>query len=57
MAGDLVQHSDKTVQCGPLYHALHGLVLFRERTRSGTRATAVSLNPPRPDDTAQSDGK
>ena len=57
MAEDLVRHSDKTVQCGPLYHALHGLVLFRERTRPATRPTAVSLTPPRPDDTPQAEGK
>ena len=57
MAEDLVRHSDKTVQCGPLYHALHGLVLFRERTRPATRPTAVSLPPPRPDDTPQAEGK
>ena len=41
MAGDLIRHSDTTVQCGPLYHALHGLVLYRERTRPTTAATAA----------------
>jgi hypothetical protein len=50
MAGDLIRHSDTTVQCGPLYHALHGLVLYRERTRPTTAATtaapaAVSVAP------------
>jgi len=57
MAEDLTRHSDKTVQCGPLYHALHGLVLFRERTRPPAPSTAVSLTPPRPDDTTPTDGK
>jgi hypothetical protein len=45
VAADLTRHADKTVQCGPLYHALHGLVLYRERTRPATPAAAVSVAP------------
>jgi hypothetical protein len=50
VAGDLNRHADTTVQCGPLYHALHGLVLYRERTRPAptaptTPAPAVSVTP------------
>ena len=47
VAADLNLHADKTVQCGPLYHALHGLVLYQERTRPAT-STAVSIAPRRP---------
>ena len=39
MASDLTRHADESIQCGPLYHALHGLVIYRERTRQ---------SPPRP---------
>jgi len=50
VAGDLIRHSDTTVQCGPLYHALHGLVLYRERTRPTptappSPAPAISVTP------------
>ena len=32
VADDLVQNADVSIQCGPLYHGLHGLVQYRERT-------------------------
>jgi hypothetical protein len=48
VADDLTRHADSTVKCGPLYHALHGLVLYRERTRAAGQTTSVSVTP-RPD--------
>ncbi len=39
VASDLSRSSDKSIQCGPLYHALHGMVLYRERTRASRTAT------------------
>ena len=39
VARDLVEHADEPAECGPLYHALHGLVLYRERTRAMTAAS------------------
>ena len=47
VADDLTRNADSTVQCGPLYHALHGLVLYRERTQAAVQ-TSVSVAP-RPD--------
>lgn len=42
IASDLTRHADESIQCGPLYHALHGLVIYRERTRQ------TPPSPPRP---------
>lgn len=36
VAKDLIDHRKAAADCGPLYHALHALVLYRERTRPET---------------------
>ncbi|QDU43326.1 hypothetical protein Mal52_17980 [Symmachiella dynata] len=34
LANDLVENRKTAAECGPLYHALHSLILYRLRTRS-----------------------
>ncbi len=41
VAEDLIRHSDVAIKCGPLYHGLHGLVQYRERTRLPTVTDTV----------------
>lgn len=38
VAQDLVDHRRDAADCGPLYHALHALVLYRQRTGLATAA-------------------
>ncbi len=38
VARDLVDHRRAAADCGPLYHALHALVLYRQRTGMATAA-------------------
>lgn len=68
IARDLVDHRAAPAECGPLYHALHSLVLYRQRTRPelsdptlvessapapvNTPSAPVLTNPAKPDGSA-----
>jgi len=39
MARDLIEHRRESVKCGPLYHAVSGLVIYRDRIRSALKTT------------------
>lgn len=56
VANDLVENRKEAADCGPLYHALHALVLYRQRAgieptapsvaaRTGQKAIEVSVDP------------
>jgi len=47
VAQDLVDHRRDAADCGPLYHALHALVLYRQRLGIATSAPAEKT--PQPD--------
>jgi hypothetical protein len=40
---DLLEHSKEPVRCAPLYHALHALVLYRDRTQAKAERIAAKL--------------
>ena len=42
MARDLIEHRREAVKCGPLYHAVSGLVIYRDRMRAMQKAAAES---------------
>ncbi len=33
IATDLIEHQSEPIACGPLYHAVHGLILYRDHVR------------------------
>jgi hypothetical protein len=43
VATDLVHNSSRPAECGPLYHALHALVLYRDRVSSTAPAVPENL--------------
>lgn len=42
MARDLIEHRRESVKCGPLYHAVSGLVIYRNRMRSTLKTPAAA---------------
>lgn len=47
IARDLIENKRKPAECGSLYHAMNGLVIYRDRTRPAvsTRQTIVAKKP------------
>lgn len=53
VANDLVENRKEAADCGPLYHALHALVLYRQRAGIEAMAPNVTSATPKTDDTAK----
>lgn len=51
VATDLVHHSSRPAECGPLYHALHSLILYRDRM--APRPTPLPESPAAPESLAE----
>ncbi len=49
VARDLIAVSHQPVPCGPLYHSVHGLVVYRERLRKLRRSGEPSRRPIEPE--------
>ena len=45
-ATDLVTHKDEAARCGPLYHAVHALVIYMERIHPAEMATQLARRKP-----------
>ncbi len=45
LAGDLIENRQRPARCGPLYHSVHALVLFQERTSDGSAARQAAKTP------------
>ncbi|MEO1994658.1 MAG: hypothetical protein ABGZ17_05225, partial [Planctomycetaceae bacterium] len=41
-ARDLIEHRSESMECGPLYHAVSGLVIYRNRLREALKQTAAA---------------
>lgn len=54
IATDMVHNASRPAECGPLYHALHSLILYRDRMSLPQPATPETLaeQPPQPDSSA-----
>ncbi|MGZ0167537.1 MAG: hypothetical protein ACKVII_26745 [Planctomycetales bacterium] len=51
VANDLVDNRRKSADCGPLYHALHALVLYRQRAGIEATPPKMAVVSPKKDDT------
>ena len=45
MCNDLIMNRQRQIDCGPLYHSLNSLIIYRERIRSLRPATNVAATP------------
>ncbi len=51
VANDLVENRKAAADCGPLYHALHALVLYRQRAGIEATAPKIAVATPKKEDT------
>ena len=51
VANDLVENRKEAADCGPLYHALHALVLYRQRAGIEATAPKIAVTTPKKEDT------
>ncbi|HEX6984889.1 MAG TPA: hypothetical protein VF170_05905, partial [Planctomycetaceae bacterium] len=45
VARDLIQYQREPLEVGGMYHAVHALVLYRERTRTEFAANPTAVTP------------
>jgi hypothetical protein len=45
LSRDLIQHKNMPVDCGPLYHSLNALIIYRDRLRPGVAPQVVLKTP------------
>jgi hypothetical protein len=45
VANDLINNANAPAECGPMYHALHALVLYRERVRPASTTPETTTSP------------